>query len=124
MERLTERDFRLGFDDSNKLPSYEAVYERLREYENAEQDGRLLELSCKVGDYVWDNDSGRPCAYEVTGFSFGNLNEDYCDEDVTVFDQLLIYYSNSSGSLTGCFAISEIGKTVFLSKEAAEAWNK
>ena len=93
----------------------------LKRYEDLTQDGRLLELPCKVGDYVWDNDFGRPCAYEVTGFSFGNLNEDYCDEDVTVFDQLLIYYSNSSGSITGRFAISEIGKTVFLTKEAAEA---
>lgn len=83
-------------------------------------DGWILKLPCNVGDTVWDNDFGHPCAYEVTGFSFGNLNEDCCDEDVTVFDRILIYYSNSSGSITGRFAISEIGKTIFLTKEAAE----
>ena len=34
MERLTIRGFILGQDDSNDLPGYEAIYERLRQYEN------------------------------------------------------------------------------------------
>lgn len=34
MERLTIRSFILGQDDSNDLPGYEAIYERLRQYEN------------------------------------------------------------------------------------------
>lgn len=38
MKRLTDKNFRIGFDDSNKLPSYVAIYERLREYENKEED--------------------------------------------------------------------------------------
>lgn len=41
MKRLTERNFRLGFDDSDKLPSYVSIYERLREYENQEEDSEL-----------------------------------------------------------------------------------
>lgn len=40
MERLTERDFKLGYDDSNKLPSYVAIYEKLRVYENQEEDNK------------------------------------------------------------------------------------
>lgn len=32
-KRLTRDDFRLGFDNSALLPSYTAIYERLREYE-------------------------------------------------------------------------------------------
>lgn len=32
-QRLTKDDFRIGFDDSDLLPSYVAIYERLREYE-------------------------------------------------------------------------------------------
>lgn len=51
MERLTVREFRIGFDDSNKLPSYECVYERLRIYENLEEQNRLLKLPCAVGGY-------------------------------------------------------------------------
>lgn len=43
MMRLTERDFRIGFDDSDRLPSYVAIYERLREYENREEDGESEE---------------------------------------------------------------------------------
>ena len=67
-ERLTDKNFRLGFDDSNKLPSYEAIYERLRKYEDAEEDGRLVVLPCKVGDTVhvlrqswngWNIDKGK-----------------------------------------------------------------
>lgn len=34
MKRLTDRYFKLGFDDSSQLPSYTAAYEKLREYEN------------------------------------------------------------------------------------------
>ena len=45
-ERLSDKNFRLGFDDSNKLPSYEAIYERLRKYETAEEEGRLVVLPC------------------------------------------------------------------------------
>ena len=52
-ERLTDKNFRLGFDDSNKLPSYEAIYERLRKYETAEEEGRLVVLPCKVGSTVY-----------------------------------------------------------------------
>ncbi len=79
----------------------------------------LLKLPCKVGDYIWDNDYGRPCSYEVTGFSLGNLNQDDW-EDETAFDQVLVYYTNSNGSITGIFAVSEIGKTVFLTQAEAE----
>lgn len=73
-----------------------------------------------MGDTIWDNDFGRPCNYEVTGFSFGNLN-DGCVEEEMVLDQVLVHYTNSMGSITGSFAVSEIGRTVFLNHEAAEA---
>lgn len=53
MERLTERNFRLGFDDSRRLPSYEAIYERLRKYENLEEDNKLKQLPCEVGSRVY-----------------------------------------------------------------------
>ena len=52
-ERLTDKNFRLGFDDSNKLPSYEAIYERLRKYETAEEEGRLVVLPVGIEDEVY-----------------------------------------------------------------------
>lgn len=94
--------------------------ETLKRYEDLMEQGRLLKLPCKVGDMVWDIDFGRPCSYEVTGFSFGSMNEGCVEEEMTL-DQILVYYTNSSGSITGTFAESEIGKTVFLTRQEAEA---
>ena len=94
--------------------------EKLAEYEDAEENGLLVRYPCKVGDYIWDIDFGRPCAYEITGFSVGNLNDDYCDDEQIILDEVIVYYSNSNGSITGRFAESEIGKTVFLTEEAAK----
>lgn len=58
-ERLTDKNFRLGFDDSNKLPSYEAIYERLRKYETAEDEGRLVALPCDTVYFIYVNKNGR-----------------------------------------------------------------
>lgn len=95
-----------------------AMIEKLAAYEDAEEQGLLLKLPCKVGDMVWDNDFGKPCAYTITGFSLGT-GEDYIDEPVTE-KEIVYYYSNSNGSITGSFAASEIGKTVFLTQDEAE----
>lgn len=93
--------------------------ERLKYYEDLEEQDRLLKLPCKVGDVIWDNDFGSPCEYTITAFSFGEC-EDYIDEPATN-KEIIFYYSNSSGSITGSFAESEIRKTVFLTKAEAEA---
>lgn len=78
----------------------------------------LSSCLCKVGDKVWDNDFGKPCTYTITGFSFGT-GKDYIDEPVSE-KEVVYYYSNSIGSITGSFSVSEIGKTVFLTKSEAE----
>lgn len=93
--------------------------DRWEEYKHLEERRKLLKLPCAVGDVVWDNDWGRPCSFEVTGFSFGYLNDGF--EKEKTLDQVLVYYTNSIGSITGTFAVSEIGKTVFLTREEAEA---
>ena len=92
---------------------------KLKDYEDLEEQGRLIKLPCKVGDTVWDNDCGRPCAYTITAFSFGECEEYICEPVTT--KEVVFYYANSSGSITGSFAESEIGKTVFLTKSEAEA---
>lgn len=92
--------------------------EKLAGYEDLEEQGRLLKLPCKVGDTVWDNDCGRPCAYTITAFSFGECEEYICEPVTT--KEVVFYYTNSSGSITGSFAESEIGKSVFLNKSEAE----
>ena len=97
----------------------EAYREQLKEYQRLEEQGRLIKLPCKVGDTVWDNDYGRPCAYTITAFSLGECEEYICEPVTT--KEVVFYYANSSGSITGSFAESEIGKTVFFTKSEAEA---
>ena len=121
-ETMTEEDgwIRPSPEEGTVYSCYSTrkIIERLAEYEDLEEKGLLLRLPCKVGDTVWDNDYGKPCAYTITGFSFGT-GEDYIDEPVSL-REVVCYYSNYSGSITGSFAVSEIGKTVFLTKEEAE----
>lgn len=54
MERLTDKNFMIGFEDSSKLPSYVAIYEKLRKYEDLEEQGKLLKAPCAVGDMVYE----------------------------------------------------------------------
>lgn len=115
------------YDISNKLfglnisraDKTRMILEKLAEYEDLAEQGRLVKLPCKVGDTVWDNDCGRPCAYTITAFSFGECEEYICEPVTT--KEVVFYYANSSGSITGSFAESEIGKSVFLNKSEAEA---
>lgn len=91
--------------------------EELKFYKEAEEQGLLVRLPCKVGDTVWDNDFGYPESYEIKAFSYG-----YCDSYVEpdIEDEIIFYYENYTGSITGAFPMSEIGKTVFLTCEEAE----
>ena len=110
-----------GLGASSKCDNCEimtSVCEKLGKYEDLEERGRLVILPCKVGDIVWDNDCGIPCAYTITAFSFGECEEYICEPVTT--KEVVFYYANSSGSITGSFAESEIGKTVFLTKSEAE----
>jgi hypothetical protein len=115
------------YDISNKLfglntsraDKTRMILEKLAEYEDLEEQGRIIKLPCKVGDTVWDNDYGRPCAYTITAFSFGECEEYICEPVTT--KEAVFYYANSSGSITGSFAESEIGKSVFLNESEAEA---
>lgn len=91
--------------------------EELKSYKDLEEQGLLVRLPCKVGDIVWDNDFGYPEPYEIKAYSYG-----YCDSYVESYveEEIVFYYENSNGSMTGSFPMSEIGKTVFLTREEAE----
>ena len=108
MERLTDKNFRIGFDDSDKLPSYVAIYERLRDYENLEEQGKLLKLPCAVGDTV----------YVKMQF------EGYVEAEVRDFTHFtscgfcIVVTSKSFNKQNIPF--SEFGKTVFLTRQEAE----
>lgn len=127
-ERLTEtfdtynqcndKECKLGYCD-RECEHYQRMVDKLAEYENLEEQGLLLRLPISVGSAIWDNDFGSPYKYEVTGFSYGDINEDDYDEELPT-DELIVHYRNYNGGITGKFPISEIGKTVFLTQSEAE----
>ena len=120
-ERLTDKNFRLGFDDNNKLPSYEAIYERLRKYENAEEEGRLVVLPCKVGDTVHEIRSDyTKCS--VCGDKFNEYERQGCEHEcdsrkIYTIDEYTMYTLEDIVRHIRC---NNWGKTIFTTKEEAE----
>ena len=86
------------------------VWEKLRDYEDLEEQGLLLKLPCKVGDTVYSITRDFISEYNIRNFicyDNGNIFFDWkCVKGI---------YLNIKG-----FHIDDIGKTVFLTKEAAE----
>ena len=77
--------------------------DRLRELAEADKDGRLVVLPCKVGDTVYFALLGRIIEKQVFSIvSFSNSTRIYC------------------GGTSEYFRPEDIGKTVFLTREEAE----
>ena len=96
--------------DVATLKTIESMYDglgnpdHLRDILQAEQDGRLLVLPCKVGDHVWAD--GREA---IVVWFFGYKTERYLHAqflDNAEYTDIPFY---------------EIGKTVFMTREEAEA---
>lgn len=94
---LASRD--ITNDDLHSIINHLA--EKLCEYEDLEEQGRLVKLPCKVGDTVYKADKVREKIkqYKVIHFETDRVDFDNYDS---------------------CF-LSQFGKTVFLTKEEAEA---
>ena len=102
-----------------ELAKLAIMQKELKEYKDLEKHGLFVRLLCKVGDMVWDNSFGYPEPYEIKAFSYGYCDS-YIEPDVGIEDEIIFYYENSIGSIAGAFPMSEIGKTVFLTREEAE----
>ena len=78
-------------------------YDRLRELAEADRDGRVVVLPCKVGDTVYFALLGRIIEKQVFSIvSFSNSTRIYCD------------------GTSEYFRPEDIGKTFFLAREEAE----
>lgn len=111
MERLTQTSDRGGvaftFDlYINCMPSEAEkilkIAEKLKSYEDAEEQGLLLRLPCKVGDKV----------YVIVG---KNISEQKIQR-VTIDSEWKIEFCTRKRG----FALFDIGKTVFLTREEAK----
>nr|DAG65358.1 MAG TPA: hypothetical protein [Caudoviricetes sp.] len=85
-------DFKFTEDDYKANEMAIHALEKLAEYENLEEQGRLIKLPCKVGDDVY--------------YILGIPNKMPCTIDKCVFE---------------LSDINKIGKTLFLTRESAEA---
>ena len=86
--------------------SQRKVWERLKQYEDAEAEGRLAMLPCKVGDTVYMPYKGRAHKLRVQGISVS----------ISGNDVVLHFGGYPVANVWG----SEVGRTVFLTKEEAE----
>lgn len=91
----TVKECREALENQEKLKERIAEYEKLRKYEELEEQGLLLRLPCKVGDQFWEIDQTwlNPFIYPRKAHSLQHVV--YCME--------------------------RLGKTTFLTKEEAKA---
>ncbi len=118
MERLTERNPSWIDDEmweracEPDCEEIDAVYRKLKAYEDAEEQGLLLRLPCKE-------------AYSKIGYEMYII----CDRDIKKSEHLgLFVYPNGKMIIMGDknmnyadIEVDEIGKTVFFTREEAES---
>jgi hypothetical protein len=89
--------------------------EKLKEYEDLEEQGRLLRLLCNRGDEVYFIKSAFSLAHFPIKAKITRICGVDCDNDV-------MYVSNTEyNGIDRHFKQSDIGKTVFLTKSEVEA---
>lgn len=108
MERLTESNPSWIDDElweracEPDCEEIDAVYRKLKDYEDLEEQGRLIKLPCKVGDTV----------YVIVG---KNISVQKIQR-ATIDSEMKIEFCTKRRG----FALFDIGKTVFLTKSEAE----
>ena len=108
---LTPEEIKNALDVNDIIPEINVTVDHIRDLLQAEQDGRLVVLPCKVGDTVYEpNKRGFISIYKVISIHLSTCS-------ILVGWELIDgIYSNVNG-----FEASALGKTVFLTREEAEA---
>ena len=106
-----KRLFDYALEKSKTLAEQLELLNRIRELAEADRDGRVVVLPCKVGDIVWANLDGmrlpRKCVIE-----FVNIGSHVTTIVFSTVDGLREQYGVNPSSF---------GKTVFFTREEAEA---
>lgn len=123
MERLTERNPSWIDDEmweracEPNCEEIDAVYRKLKAYEDADEQGLLLRLPCKVGDTVYQISENfiEPCTVETIFLgNYMNRNGNCCNMAEIYYDRYDCPYVSTEIYFT------DIGETVFLTKAEAE----
>lgn len=104
-----------------RYKALEEIAERLANREQVEEQGLLLRLPCKVGDTVWQimisgmNRKEKKLLYGIYEATVTEVSVDF-------YRNLLIStITNDTKKCKNKVTISEIGETIFLDREEAEA---
>ena len=90
--------------------------EKLKEYEDLEEQGMIIKLPCKVGDKIFLDFAG--FGKDVDKFTVKDFHLDCFEDGETI---LFCDYESDDRILSGQIDVMEFGKTVFLTKSEAEA---
>jgi hypothetical protein len=91
-------------DCSSPCDDYFKAVDKFAEYEIAEAQGLLIKLPCKVGDVVFT-------ICKITGANYYYVTDIRCDRQHGWYALL---------GFNTLYRLSEFGKTVFITREAAE----
>ena len=123
MERLTKTSdlggvaFTFDLDitcQPNEIKKILNLATKLKEFEDLEEQGRLIKLPCKVGDVVYFAHHDRVISSEVLSAKYHAEAENH---GVFIRERLTIDVEGVSAEID----FGDIGKTVFLTKSEAEA---
>ena len=133
MKRLTKRtELGVSIDKNEDCPSCNICWncnispreceyindalEKLADYEDLEEQGRLVKLPCKVGDTVYRINKGAKepiIKMRVLQVHFKQLHK---NRTIIRIDTI-----NDNDMGENCYLLEDFGKTVFLTKSEAEA---
>ena len=89
---------------------------KLKDYEDLDEQGRLIKLPCKVGDKIFLDFAG--FGKDIDKFTVKDFHLDCFEDGETI---LFCDYESNDKTLSGQIDVTEFGKTVFLTKSEAEA---
>lgn len=89
--------------------------EKLKYYEDAEEQGLLLRLPCKVGDKIFLDFAG--FGKDIDEFTVKDFHLDCFENGETI---LFCDYESNDSTLSGQIDVMEFGKTVFLTEAEAK----
>lgn len=104
--------FNYALKESKTLTEQLTLLKHIRELAEADKDGRVVVLPCKVGDTIYFARANPILQYKVTGYEMGE----------TSISQVRSKHVDKETGLTFNFTFrpSSIGKTVFFTSEEAE----
>lgn len=122
MERLTERNPSWIDDElleracEPDCEEIDAVYRKLKDYEDAEEQGLLLKLTCKVGDTLYRVNKGAKEPVIMMRVIQLYIKQIHKDRTVMRIDAI-----NDADMGESCYLPCDIGERIFLTREEAEA---